>query len=97
VPRLLEEPLEEIARGEDIDALYAPFVVQYGAYIELVKKHAVVKGSPDNVVHLGPSWHGHLISAAHILDAQPNTRNLERTQLSALCDHRARRPAPVAP
>jgi hypothetical protein len=44
VPRLLEEPLEEIARGKDIEAAYAPIAAQQDGYIELVKQHAVLKG-----------------------------------------------------
>jgi hypothetical protein len=44
VPRLLEEPLEAIARGEDIEEAFAPLAAQHEAYVELVKQHAVVKG-----------------------------------------------------
>jgi hypothetical protein len=44
VPRLLEEPLEEIARGADIEAAFAPLAAQHEGYVELVKKHATVKG-----------------------------------------------------
>ena len=44
VPRLLEEPLEEIARGPDIEAAFAPLAAQHEGYVELVKKHATVKG-----------------------------------------------------
>jgi len=44
VPRLLEEPLETIARGKDIDEAFAPLAAQHGAYVDLVKQHAVVKG-----------------------------------------------------
>lgn len=45
VPRLLEEPLEELARGNDVAEAYAPLAAQHGAYIELVKKHARVSGN----------------------------------------------------
>jgi hypothetical protein len=44
VPRLLEEPLETIARGKDIDEAFAPLAAQHEAYVDLVKQHAVVKG-----------------------------------------------------
>jgi hypothetical protein len=44
IPRLLEEPLEVIARGKDIDEQFAPIAAQHEGYIELVKQHAVVKG-----------------------------------------------------
>ena len=44
VPRLLEEPLEEIARGADIEAAFTPLAAQHEGYVELVKKHATVKG-----------------------------------------------------
>jgi hypothetical protein len=44
VPRLLEEPLETIARGKDIEEAFAPLAAQHEGYVELVKKHAVVKG-----------------------------------------------------
>jgi hypothetical protein len=44
VPRLLEEPLEEIARGKDIEELFLPLAAQHGAYVELVKEHATLKG-----------------------------------------------------
>jgi hypothetical protein len=53
VPRLLEEPLEEIARGKDIDEAYAPLAAQHEGYVELVKKHATVKGNVV-VVDLSP-------------------------------------------
>lgn len=44
VPRLLEEPLETIARGKDIEEAFAPLAAQHEGYVELVKRHAVVKG-----------------------------------------------------
>jgi hypothetical protein len=44
VPRLLEEPLETIARGKDIEESFAPLAAQHEGYVELVKRHAVVKG-----------------------------------------------------
>ena len=44
VPRLLEEPLEELARGKDIEAAFAPLAAQHEGYVELVKQHATVKG-----------------------------------------------------
>jgi hypothetical protein len=44
VPRLLEEPLEEIARGKDIDEAFAPLAAQHEGYVELVKKHATLRG-----------------------------------------------------
>jgi hypothetical protein len=53
VPRLLEEPLEELAKGKDIEDAYAPLAAQHAAYIELVKAHARVQGSVV-VVDLSP-------------------------------------------
>lgn len=53
VPRLLNEPLEEIARGKDIEEAYAPLAAQHEGYVELVKKHATVKGNVV-VVDLSP-------------------------------------------
>jgi len=44
VPRLLEEPLEELSRGKDIAEAFAPLAAQHEGYVELVKQHAVVKG-----------------------------------------------------
>lgn len=44
VPRLLEEPLEEVANGKDVQDAYAPLAAQHDAYVELVKAHAVVRG-----------------------------------------------------
>ncbi|MEA2751597.1 MAG: hypothetical protein QOI41_5740 [Myxococcales bacterium] len=44
VPRLLEEPLDTIARGKDIEEAFAPLAAQNEGYVELVKQHAVVKG-----------------------------------------------------
>lgn len=43
VPRLLEEPLHELAMGKDIEDQYLPIAVQQDNYVELVKKNAVVK------------------------------------------------------
>ncbi len=53
VPRLLEEPLDSIARGKDIEEAFAPLAAQNDAYVELVKKHAVVKGDVV-IVDLSP-------------------------------------------
>jgi len=47
VPRLLSEPLHEVARGEEIQEAYAPLAVQHRAFIDLVKEHAALV---DNVV-----------------------------------------------
>ena len=44
VPRLLSEPFEELARGQDIEEQYAPLAAQHAGYVELVKKHARVLG-----------------------------------------------------
>lgn len=52
VPRLLTEPLDEIAKSKDVEEAYQPLAAQHGAFIELVKKHAQVKGSVV-VVDLG--------------------------------------------
>ncbi len=53
VPRLLNEPLEEIARGQDIEAQYAPLAAQHDGFVELIKTHARVVG-PVVVVDLSP-------------------------------------------
>jgi len=53
VPRLLEEPLDEVAKAKDIQEAYAPLAAQQGAFVELVKKHAEVRG-PVVVVDLSP-------------------------------------------
>ncbi|MDB4939428.1 MAG: Exopolyphosphatase-related protein [Labilithrix sp.] len=52
VPRLLEEPLVELAKGKDVEEAYAPLAAQHEGYVELVKKHATVRG-PVVVVDLG--------------------------------------------
>ncbi len=44
VPRLLEEPIEELAEGADIEQAYAPLAAQHEAFIELVKKCGRVVG-----------------------------------------------------
>lgn len=44
VPRLLREPLGDVARAKDIDEAYAPLAAQHRAFVDLVKEHAVVKG-----------------------------------------------------
>ena len=44
VPRLLAEPLEKVAEGDDIKAAYAPLAAQNQAFVDLVKQHAEVKG-----------------------------------------------------
>jgi hypothetical protein len=51
VPRLLEEPLEEVARGKDIEQAYAPLAAQHQGFVDLVKQHAKVTG-PVVVVDL---------------------------------------------
>jgi hypothetical protein len=52
VPRLLNEPLEELAKGKDVEDAYAPLAAQHDAYVELVKAHARVTGDVV-VVDLG--------------------------------------------
>ena len=44
VPRLLTEPLEEVARGKDIAEKYAPLAAQNAGFVELVKQHGKVLG-----------------------------------------------------
>lgn len=45
VPRLLAEPLEQVAKSDDVVAAYAPLAEQQRAFIELVKQHAEDRGS----------------------------------------------------
>jgi hypothetical protein len=45
VPRLLVQPLEEVARSQDIQEAYAPLAAQQQGFVELVKKHAEDRGS----------------------------------------------------
>jgi hypothetical protein len=44
VPRLLSEPLAEVARSADIRAAYEPLERTRGLFIDQVKRHAVQKG-----------------------------------------------------
>ena len=44
IPRLLVEPLEEVARGKDIEAKYEPLAAQNDAFVQLTKQHATLKG-----------------------------------------------------
>jgi hypothetical protein len=44
VPRLLTEPLEAVAKGEDVQKAYAPLAAQNQTFVDLVKKHATVHG-----------------------------------------------------
>jgi hypothetical protein len=45
VPRLLEEPLEELAKGKDVEDAYTPLAAQHDAYVQLVKDRARVTGN----------------------------------------------------
>lgn len=45
VPRLLEQPLEEVATSKDVQDAYAPLAAQQQSFIDLVKQHAEVRGS----------------------------------------------------
>jgi len=53
IPRLLAEPLEEVAKGKDIAAAYAPLAAQNDSFVSLVKQYATVKG-PVVLVDLTP-------------------------------------------
>jgi hypothetical protein len=44
VPRLLERPLDEVARAADVQTAYGPMQESNEAFIELVRRHAVEKG-----------------------------------------------------
>jgi hypothetical protein len=44
VPRLLEEPLDEVAKGEDVQTAFAPLAAQNQAFADLVKTHAEIVG-----------------------------------------------------
>lgn len=45
VPRLLEQPLEQVATSKDVQDAYAPLAAQQRGFIDLVKTHAEVRGS----------------------------------------------------
>ena len=53
VPRLLEEPIEEVAKSADIAALYEPLAAQNQTFVDLTKKHAELVG-PVVFVDLTP-------------------------------------------
>jgi len=44
VPRLLREPLEEVARSADVKAAFEPLYEQHQGFVDLVKSHATVEG-----------------------------------------------------
>jgi hypothetical protein len=44
VPRLLSEPLADVARSADVQAAYAPLEQTHRAFVEQVKRHAVERG-----------------------------------------------------
>lgn len=44
VPRLLAEPLEDVAKSKDVQDAFAPLAAQQRGFIDLVKKHAEVRG-----------------------------------------------------
>ncbi|HEX7604177.1 MAG TPA: hypothetical protein VF316_21310 [Polyangiaceae bacterium] len=45
VPRLLEQPLDVVARSEDVQQAYAPLRDGQQGFIDLVKSHAVTRGN----------------------------------------------------
>lgn len=45
VPRLLAEPIEQIAKSPDVEAAFAPLAAQQQAFIDLVKQHAEDRGA----------------------------------------------------
>lgn len=45
VPRLLTEPVEEVARSGDIQESYKPLAVQQAGFMDLVRRHAEDRGS----------------------------------------------------
>ena len=49
----------------------------------VVKGDATLEGRSDDVDHLGPAGDGRLIGAAHILDAEPDARDLECAEFAA--------------
>lgn len=51
VPRLMSQPLLEVAGAKDIDEAYAPLAAQHSGFVELVRRHAKVSG-PVVVVDL---------------------------------------------
>lgn len=44
VPRLLAEPIEDVAKAKDVSEAYAPLEAQQKAFVDLVKAHAEVIG-----------------------------------------------------
>lgn len=44
IPRLLVEPLEDVAKSSEVSAAYAPLEAQQHAFIDLVKRHAEERG-----------------------------------------------------
>jgi hypothetical protein len=45
VPRLLGEPLEEVAKSKEVEDAYAPIAAQQRAFVDLVKRHAEDRGT----------------------------------------------------
>jgi hypothetical protein len=45
VPRLLEEPITDVARGDDVANAFAPLYEGHKAFVELVRAHAVRSGN----------------------------------------------------
>ncbi len=52
VPRLLEEPLEQLARDPDVQSAYAPLRIEHDAFVEMVRGAAKAHG-PVVLVDLG--------------------------------------------
>jgi len=44
VPRLLAEPLADVASAKDVEDAFTPLQAQHQTFVDLVKEHAVVKG-----------------------------------------------------
>lgn len=44
VPRLLDQPLLDVAKANDIESAYAPLAAQHQTFVDLVKKHVEVRG-----------------------------------------------------
>ncbi|HVH45777.1 MAG TPA: hypothetical protein VM925_25665 [Labilithrix sp.] len=45
VPRLLQEPVEDVAKSKEVEEAFAPIAAQQQAFIDLVKQHAEDRGT----------------------------------------------------
>jgi hypothetical protein len=94
VPAELRCDHDPVAERRHAFAEYPLHLVRTVSLGRIVEGEAAVEGSPDDVEHFRPARHRGLVGAAHVLDAEADAGDFQRSKLAAARGRGQCRPAP---